>query len=348
MRILAVDDDELAIEMLQMALAQSGHDVIATTDSTRVLPLMHENKCRMLITDWKMPGLSGIDLCRAIRTDDMLGYVYIIILTGCNTPEEVVEGMSAGADDFIRKPFNPEELAVRVHAGERILSLETRDMVLFSLAKLAESRDPDTGHHLERVQDYCGIVARQMKLKSDEPVAQEPAFVRMIFQTSPLHDVGKIGIPDCVLLKPGRLSDREFDIMKAHTTLGADTLNAALQQFPEAAFLRMARDIAAAHHERFDGTGYPTRLAGRDIPLSARVVALADVYDALTSRRVYKSAFTHDVARSIIIDESGTHFDPDVVQAFVDTEEQFINVRRKLGECEELCKPAFAAAAAEK
>ncbi len=154
-----------------------------------------------------------------------------------------------------------------------------------------------------------------------------PEYARLIYLTSPLHDIGKVGIPDHVLLKPGRLSDDEFGIMKTHAALGAQTLDAALRQFPRVKFLEMGRDIAASHHERYDGTGYPGKLKGDQIPLCGRIVALADVYDALTSRRVYKAAITHDIARNMIVNESGSHFDPAVVQAFVKNEGRFIAVR---------------------
>ena len=154
----------------------------------------------------------------------------------------------------------------------------------------------------------------------------------MIYLTSPLHDIGKIGIPDGILLKPGRLTDREFNVMKSHTTIGAETLGAALEQFPNAGFLRMARDIAATHHERFDGSGYPAGLIGQDMPLCGRIVALADVYDALTSKRIYKNAFGHDVAKSIIINDSEGHFDPEIISAFLETESQFIEIGERFNE----------------
>lgn len=154
----------------------------------------------------------------------------------------------------------------------------------------------------------------------------------MIYLTSPLHDIGKVGIPDSVLLKPGRLSDREFEIMKTHCMMGAQTLDAALRQFPGVKFLQMGRDIAASHHERLDGSGYPNRLVGDAIPLCGRIVALADVYDALTSKRVYKAAFAHDVAKSMILNESGAHFDPDIVAAFIACEERFIAIRERYAE----------------
>src|SRR5207248_5870327 len=208
-----------------------------------------------------------------------------------------------------------------------VLSLETRDVAIFAMAKLAESRDSETGAHLERVRSYCRILAQQLAQKPKFHDVITAEYIRLIYQTSPLHDIGKVGIPDSVLLKPGRLSDREFEIMKTHAEIGAQTLEAALEQFPGIKFLEMARDIAATHHERFDGTGYPRGLRGADIPLCGRIVALADVYDALTTKRVYKSAFAHDVARSIIIDERGTHFDPDVADAFLAAEMQFIEIR---------------------
>jgi putative two-component system response regulator len=151
----------------------------------------------------------------------------------------------------------------------------------------------------------------------------------MIYLTSPLHDIGKVGIPDSVLLKPARLTAAEFDIMKTHTTVGAETLDAALREYPGATFLEMARDIAATHHERFDGSGYPQGLVGSEIPLCGRIVALADVYDALTSKRVYKDAFAHASARETIVAESGTHFDPDVVSVFLECEEQFLAIQRQ-------------------
>ena len=155
----------------------------------------------------------------------------------------------------------------------------------------------------------------------------------MIYETSPLHDIGKVAIPDCVLLKPGRLSDDEFQIMKTHTTMGAQTLEAAARKYPKARYLKMAREIAESHHEKWNGSGYPKGLKGSQIPLSGRIVALADVYDALVSRRVYKSAFTHITARSIIVEGKGTHFDPAIVEAFLAIEAQFIDVQKRFTSC---------------
>jgi putative two-component system response regulator len=299
--------------------------VVCARDGTEALEVVQAGSCRLVISDWEMPRMSGVELCRSIREGDAAGYVYFILLTA-RGQKDTVEGLNAGADDFIPKPFNPAELAARVRIGERVLSLETRDLTIFAMAKLAESRDPETGAHLERVCGYSRIVAQHLSKHPKFQREVDAAYVRLIYLTSSLHDIGKVAIPDCVLLKPGRLSDREFDMMKEHTTLGARTLDAALREHPEANFLRMAREIAATHHERWDGTGYPKGLKGADIPLCGRIVALADVYDALTTKRVYKGAFTHDVAKSIIVSDKGTHFDPDVVDTFLACEGQFIEV----------------------
>jgi len=332
MRILTVDDDPISLQLLGKALRAAGHQVETARDGLEALATLRRGECRLVISDWNMPGLDGLELCRRVRGQDFTGYVYIILLTSHDTRQKVVEGMSAGADDFMSKPFHPAELLARVRAGERALALETRDVVIFAMAKLAESRDLDTGAHLERVRRYSKALARQMSRQPSFHDEIDDKYVGLIYLTSPLHDIGKVGIPDSVLLKPGRLTPSEFEVMKTHAALGADTLDAALQQFPGAKFLQMARDIAASHHERFNGTGYPAGIAGTDIPLCGRIVALADVYDALTTKRVYKEAFSHQHARETILKESGCHFDPDVVQAFLDCEEEFLAIARQFRE----------------
>ena len=340
MRILIVDDDPMALEMLRHALTRAGHSVETATNGREALDVLQRGGCRLVISDWEMPEMSGVELCRAIRAGDSAGYVYIVLLSARVSAADTVEGLSAGADDFMTKPFNPAELKVRVSIGERILSLETRDLTIFAMAKLAESRDPETGAHLERVCCYCRVLAQHLACLPKFQHEVDGAYARLIYLTSPLHDIGKVAIPDCVLLKPGRLSDREFEIMKEHTTLGARTLEAALREHPEARFLQMARDIAASHHERWDGTGYPRGLSGADIPLCGRIVALADVYDALTTKRVYKGAFTHDVARSIILEGRGAHFDPDIVDAFVANEAQFHDIRARFADVQHVADAA--------
>jgi putative two-component system response regulator len=204
-----------------------------------------------------------------------------------------------------------------------------RDLTIYALARLSESRDPETGHHLDRVRSYALELCRQMRRQRRHAAEITEDFMQLMYATSPLHDIGKVSIPDCVLLKPGRLDEAEFEVMKTHARVGAETLGLALTRFPGASFLRMAKAIAGYHHERFDGQGYPEGLRGADIPLSARIFAVADVYDALVSRRVYKDAFTHQIARSIVVQGGGTQFDPDVVRAFLRCDERFQEIRRQ-------------------
>jgi putative two-component system response regulator len=334
MRILIVDDNKIELTALKSELEESGHEVVTALDGNQALTVIRGGSCRLVISDCDMPRMDGIQLCRAIRSEDLLGYVYTILLTGHGLLEEKLAGLRAGADDFLCKPYDSAELLARVQTAERILSLETRDVTIFALARLAESRDTETGAHLERVRGYSRILAQYLSGLDRHRGEVNAEFIRLLYHTSPLHDIGKVGIPDSVLLKPGRLTDSEFEIMKTHTTLGAQTLDAAVRKFPGVKFLQMARDIAASHHERFDGTGYPHRLERDAIPLCARIVALADVYDALTSKRVYKDAVDHDRSYSMIVHESGAHFDPDVVDAFMWSEDRFLSIRAEFCEAE--------------
>ena len=326
MKVLVVDDDELAREMTSDVLRSCGLEIETARTGNEALDVLGRGESRLVISDWEMPEMNGLELCRAIRTGDFCDYIYIILLTCHNRSGDIVQGLSAGADDFISKPFNSAELRVRVRAGERILALETRDLTIFALAKLAESRDPETGAHLERVRNYSFALAKELSKHEDFQDTISHEYCRLIYLASPLHDIGKVAIPDSVLLMPGPLSDRQFEIMKTHSALGAQTLDAALQEYPDASYLRIARDIAATHHEKFDGSGYPRGLVGEDIPLSGRIVALADVYDALMSKRVYKDAFSHEVTNSIIREGSGSHFDPRLVGAFFALEDRFVEI----------------------
>ena len=262
---------------------------------------------------------------------DAAGFVaWGTVLSAAYVAAVVAAAVAAGTR-FVRR------LDGRMEAG-------VRDVVIYAMARLAESRDTDTGDHVDRVQAYSHVLADRVAADGRLPAA-DAEFVELMYRTSPLHDIGKVGIPDAVLLKPGRLTGAEFEVMKRHSAIGAETLDAALAHFPDARFLRVARDIAATHHERFDGTGYPNGLAGEEIPLSGRIVAVADVYDALTTRRVYKPAFTHVVARDMIAAESGRHFDPRVVAAFLAVEAEFNAIRGRLAAAAEPPMPPVASAA---
>lgn len=332
MKVLIVDDDDISLELLRTALESAGYEVESASNGQQALFLLGRGDIQLVITDWEMPEMDGLALCQAIRRRASFGYVYIILLTSHSSSREIVVGMTAGADDFIIKPFNQAELMARLRAGIRVLSLETREMVIFAMAKLAESRDHETGCHLERVQHYSRRLAEGLAKMPQFSREIDADFIRLIFQTSPLHDVGKVAIPDNVLLKPGRLTAEEFEIMKTHTKVGADTLETALAKYPQARFLQVARDIALSHHERWDGAGYPQGLSGNDIPLAARIVAVADVYDALTSRRVYKDAYSHETARDIIVEDAEKHFDPNVVTAFLSAQQDFIQIRKRFAD----------------
>lgn len=327
MRILIVDDDSICLDMLSATLATDGHEVVAVRNGIEAVQRVYDDAFRMVISDWMMPGMDGIDLCSRVRETQHNGggYVYIILLTSRNRSEDTITGLSAGADDFLTKPFDPVELRLRVRAGERMLSLETSHLTIFALAKLAESRDPETGRHLERIREYTRIIARGLEVIG-APGQLSADAIETLYLTSPLHDIGKVGLPDSILLKPERLSEEEFRLMTQHTIIGARTLESVMSDFREAGFLRTARDIALSHHERYDGCGYPQGLRKEEIPLCGRIVALADVYDALTSKRIYKPAFSPGVARSIISADSGKHFDPRIVEAFFHHEEDFLAV----------------------
>jgi putative two-component system response regulator len=320
MRVLIADDDLVTTELVRCTLVNAGYEVATTSDGDRALAAMETGEFRLVVCDWEMPGHTGPELCRRIRRMDH-GYVYVIMLTSRTGTSNVVEALTAGADEFLSKPVEPSELLLRVRTGMRIISLETREMAIFALAKLAESRDNETGAHLERVREYSRIIARALISRDSYSVNEE--FVKDIYLTSPLHDIGKVGIPDSVLLKPDLLTQEEFTIMKRHTTIGAETIDAVLRTSPGAAFLSMARDIALTHHEKWNGSGYPNGLSGEAIPLAGRIVAVADVYDALTSKRTYKSAFPHEVARGIMLEGAGKHFDPDLIPVFLQEQEQF-------------------------
>jgi len=204
---------------------------------------------------------------------------------------------------------------------------QTQGAAMVGLAKLAETRDPETGQHLERMRNYSRLIAEEMSTLQEYSLYITEAYILDIYNSSPLHDIGKVGIPDAILLKPGRLTAQEFEIMKKHSAIGGDALHAADQQLGGESFLTLGKEIAYHHHEKWDGSGYPDGLKGTKIPLSARIVAIADVYDALTSKRIYKDPVSHDQARAIIIDSSGSHFAEDVVRAFLKRERDFLKIR---------------------
>ena len=329
MKILIVDDELVSRKKMDLLVRSLGYETVVASDGVEGWEIWKKERARMVITDWMMPGMDGLELCAKIREAEGSQYIYIIMVTSKEDVNDLVRGMDAGADDFITKPFIKEELAVRIRAGERISGFETRDIVIFSLARLVESRDSETGYHLERIRHYSKELATAISRLDNPPQEIDALFLDNIFLTSPLHDIGKIGIPDYILLKPGRLDDEELQIMRRHSIIGFNTINEALKKYPKADYLRMSAEIAVSHHERFDGTGYPNDLKGEEIPLSARIVALADVYDALVSKRIYKEAYQHGMAKKIIEKEREKGFDPMVVDAFLTCEDKFKEISER-------------------
>ena len=330
MNVLVVDDEKLSRRTLAFYMEKLGYTVFQAEDGRQALQYWRDESPKIVLTDWNMPEMDGAELCWSIRREEGEDYTYLIMITSRENSVDLVAGFEAGVDDYLTKPVRKDELTARIKAAERIFSLQDKDMVIFALARLAETRDPETGYHLERIQGYSRLLAQA--LNQDDFPELNRQFIETLYATSPLHDIGKVGIPDRILLKPGRLTDKEFAIMKTHTTIGYETLRSAYRKNPRAAYLRMSAEIARSHHERFDGSGYPDGLVGDDIPLSARIVAVADVYDALISKRVYKEAFSHEKTREIIMEARESQFDPRLVDAFLSAEEDIREVARHFRE----------------
>ena len=326
MKILIAEDNSISRITLSAFAKQFGYEPLLAENGLTAFKLWEKESPRILITDWNMPDMDGISLVKKIREIESDLYTYIIMVTARDEMPEIIEGFEAGVDDYLKKPVDKRELLLRLQAGERVLSLQDKDMIIFALAKLAETRDEETGFHLERMQLYSKVLSEAYFRKNQEESGISRKFIDTIHATSPLHDIGKVGIRDSILLKPGRLTPEEFEVMKTHTILGYETIMSVYLKNTRGEYLRMAAEIARSHHERWDGSGYPDGLKGKAIPLAARIVALADFYDAMSTKRVYKDAIAHDIVRDMIVQESGRHFDPELVDLFLDTEEAFTEI----------------------
>ncbi|MBN1959286.1 MAG: response regulator [Desulfuromonadales bacterium] len=327
MKILICEDEFVSRRKLEKIIYTLGYEFLVAENGRQAYQLWENERPELIICDWIMPEMTGIELCQKVRAEEGSQYTYIIMVSAKHETTDIVQAIDAGADDFISKPYIIEELAVRIRAGERSRMFQTKDIVIFSLAKLAESRDTETGNHLERIRHFSRLLAEDLAKLVGNPLKIYPIFIENIFLTSPLHDIGKVGIPDSILLKPERLTDEERRKMSEHCRIGYNTLHDALEKYPHTDYLQMGAEIALYHHEKFDGSGYPEHLKGHDIPLAARIVALADVYDALTSKRTYKEPYSHETARELICADVGSHFDPLVVSAFLRCEQQFADIR---------------------
>ena len=309
----------------------------------------------LILLDVMMPQMDGYEVLRRLRADPETVEIPVIFVTASGEESDEEHGLALGAVDFLRKPIRPLVTLARVRAqiqarqarramahanrtlagevGDRIRELHAaRRVAIRALAHLAEQRDPETGNHILRTQGYVQELALALR---DEPGYAEQLDDRMVdwmAESAPLHDIGKVGIPDEVLLKPRELTLQQRAIMRTHVKIGVDTIRSVAQCVPGADYLRMAEDIAASHHEWYNGGGYPAGLKGRAIPLAARIVAIADVYDALTTRRPYKPPYSHEESVAIICKASGTQFDPDLIAAFRQCDAQFAMLAAQLAD----------------
>ncbi len=351
--VLIVDDDPQNLRLLAGVLARGGLEPRPVTSGRLAIEAAVIDPPDLVLLDVRMPEMSGVDVCRWFKQDERLRSIPIIFISGLAGTDDKVEAFRVGAVDYVSKPFQEEEVLARIktHLHLRRLQVElvshnqeleqriseqvkavtaSQLATIFSLAKLAEARDDDTGQHIERVQTFSKVLAvemREMRLHTAQLTA---AFIDNLYQTASLHDIGKVGTPDAILLKPGKLTGDEFAKMKEHCALGANTLGTVLKRHPDNQFLRMGVDVARSHHEKWDGGGYPDELKGPTIPLAARIVALTDFYDALTSKRCYRPAFSHEDTCRMIQEGNGTHFDPEVVTAFGTLEGQFLRIRQEM------------------
>ncbi|MDH1010987.1 two-component system response regulator [Pseudomonas nicosulfuronedens] len=312
----------------------------------------------LILLDVMMPGMDGFEVCKRLRDDARTRHIPVIFITAQDTADEEIRGLELGAVDYLTKPINPPTVLMRVDNQLRIkaaadflrdqneyleqeVQRRTRelaaiqDVTILAMASLAETRDNETGNHIRRTQHYVSALAEHLQQHPRFTAELDEETRQLLFKSAPLHDIGKVGIPDHILLKPGRLTSEEFEVMKTHTTLGLDALETAEARLGmDVPFLRLAKQIAYGHHEKWDGSGYPQGLAGDAIPLSARLMAVADVYDALISRRIYKNAMPHEAAVEHIRGQRGQHFDPDVVDAFLTLQDEFRRIAERFGDKE--------------
>lgn len=358
LKVLAVDDTPENLDVVKGILQQE-YSLFFAVNGDLALKIAQTQKPDLILLDIMMPEIDGYQVCRRLKADEATSDIPVIFLTAKVEEDDETKGLALGAVDYITKPISPPILKERVKnhlelklsrdllkeqneiLEERVIERtkqleELQDVAMVAMGAMAESRDPETGNHIRRTQRYIKLLAKKLK---DHPRFEHfltPEIITLISKSAPLHDIGKVGVPDHILLKPGKLTDREFEEMKRHTMYGRDAIVAAEQTISTADnFLFFAKEIACSHHEKWDGAGYPEGLQGDDIPVSARLMAVADVYDALISRRVYKPPFPHEKAVVIMQEGKGSHFDPGMVDAFLEISDQFYTVARKYADSDE-------------
>jgi putative two-component system response regulator len=345
--VLIVDDDADIVTVLRTLLDTQYGVQVAHSGKQALEIAFGAAPPDLVLLDIMMPGLSGFDVCSALKADPRTHDIPVIFLSALSETMDEKKGFSIGAVDYITKPVSQPILLARIHThlelkaaadllrdknaflekevGRRTFEIHAiQEATMVAMGSLAETRDNETGNHIRRTQNYVRALANRLRLHRRFAAELNDEVIDLLYKSAPLHDIGKVGIPDAILLKPGRLTAEEFKIMKTHTTLGRDAIAAVEHHLgAPSSFLRFAREIALYHQEKWDGSGYPEQLSGDAIPLSARLMALADVYDALISRRVYKPAFPHDKAVEIIRAGRGSHFDPDIADAFLEIRDDF-------------------------
>ncbi|MFH0976471.1 MAG: HD domain-containing phosphohydrolase [Spirochaetota bacterium] len=343
--ILIVDDTPANLELLASMLKIKGYKARPALTGQLALQAAKNDPPDLILLDIAMPNMNGFEVCKTLKEDTDLRDIPVIFISGLTETKEKMEAFSSGGVDYITKPFQFEEVMARVATHlklrrlqmemkeyneklEKIVEAQVREILesqmatIFALAKLAESRDDETGKHLEKVQLICKAIAVNLSKNSDYAVIATHSFIENLYHACPLHDIGKVAIPDNILLKPGKLTPDEFEIMKAHAAFGAETLNAVLEQYPSNNFIKMGIAIARHHHEKWNGTGYPDGISGDSIPLPARIMAVADVYEAVRSKRCYKPSLSHEKTREIIKEGIGNHFDPVIANAFEESHKE--------------------------
>ncbi|WP_081413501.1 response regulator [Aneurinibacillus terranovensis] len=350
--ILLVDDEAFNLDILDQMLSVKNYRTLSASTGIEALSILEDEEVDLVLLDIMMPGMNGYEVLQEIKKNKAR-FLPVIIVTALDDKEDKIRALEGGSDDFLNKPIDKYELYARVstllrtrhyykqlafanqrleeEVKRRTIALQNtlselqkvNEKLSYShyeivqhLSSAAEFKDPETAAHIQRISHYSGVLTRSMGLSKED--------IELMIGASPMHDIGKIGVPDHILLKPGKLTPEEFEKMKEHTTIGYKILCGS-----ESPLLRLASEIAISHHEKFDGSGYPNGLAGEDIPLSGRIVAVADVFDALTSRRPYKEAFPNEVALDIICKGRGSHFDPKIVDVFLKSLPEILDIQKQ-------------------
>ncbi|MGE5328256.1 MAG: HD domain-containing phosphohydrolase [Deltaproteobacteria bacterium] len=350
--IYVIDDAPQNLNTISKILTVIGYEVRTFLSGQLALEALHDESPDLILMDINMPGMNGYQVCEFIKADDRLKDIPVIFISALSEASDIVKGFCSGGVDYITKPFEIEEIRIRIetHLKLRTLQKQLQNNVkdlneqvqlqlkeiadahmagIFAMAKLAHARDDDTGKHLDRVQEFCEILALGLSEMPEFKEVINSVYINNIFHASALHDIGKVAIPDNILLKPGELNADEFATMKKHTLIGSKMLEEVRAVYPNNNFYNEGIAIARSHHEKWDGSGYPDGIAGENIPLSARIMAVADVYDALKSKRCYKPAFEHERCCEILNKGDGTQFDPQIIKIFNKEHERFMEIWSK-------------------